>query len=166
MSNTIDIKEATPDQLFDMWISYLREEGTDRYKNSERTRHIFELIEMFKYSGMTYEECKMYYNKVLDALCHDEGKKGKGKYKGWKETVETDFNACLASTYIEKLPKNDVDEAISRTFNNLKKSMDFNEDIEQWVNEKFGTDFTESLIEDAHIFDSLLNIKYLEEMFS
>ena len=79
------MKEATSQDLFDKWQSYLRDEGTSRYLNNKRMEHISILIEMFFNAKIEHNDVKTFKRKVLFALTHEEGRKSGGKYKGWKE---------------------------------------------------------------------------------
>jgi len=158
--------EINSQDLFDKWQAYLRDEGTSRYMNNVRMDHLNVLVEMFFNGNVDHDEVKSFKKKVLLALTHEEGRKGNGKYKGWKEWVETDFDSCVANWYVKAPEAKDEDNKITKgkTYT-VEDLLPDDPDIRKWLIDKYGDKCTEALIQDAHTIGNMLNIQYLSDRF-
>ena len=161
------MSEFTPQDLFDKWLAYLRDQGSDKYVNSERMNNRDVLVEMLFNMKFDHDIARSFKNKVLMALTHEEGRKGKGKYSGWKECVESDFDACVANWYVKVSESTGEDNRISKKEQaiDLDDLMTDDPDIRKWLIEKYGDKCTEALIKEAHTIGNILNIRYLTDTF-
>ena len=78
--------------FFNKWTHYLSQEGSTWYSEKDRMDNLDMLISMFFNAGISRDEAESYRKKCMMRLTHEEGRKGNGKYKGWKEKVFNDFH--------------------------------------------------------------------------
>ncbi|HLD91726.1 MAG TPA: hypothetical protein VI911_12065 [Patescibacteria group bacterium] len=154
------MSKYTSDQLFDLWLNYVRENDNIRYIHKERLEIVGELASSFKSGDISYEEALSYLKKVVLALTTEEGRKGKGKHAGWKECVEDDYRGALASEYVE-LDSPKKEEQVQES------NILLIEDpwIDNWLKAKFGKVPSE-ITKLAHTPGSYLNVQFLIETFS
>lgn len=150
------------DDIFNKWQGELvRENPTEKYKYSERKDYIQDLADLFKAGGVEFDEAKMYRTQVLNALTTREGRKGVGRYKGWKENVLSDFDQIMADTYVEIDLEKNVDSD-----GNLKVSavtIEIDELISEWVMKKYGGN--KYIMQKAHDPSSLVFIEFIKDTF-
>lgn len=150
-------EKLTINDIINKWLYILKQEGGVRYLYRERKEHIEALISWFKQSGVSLEEAKTVKNQVLRSFITEEGIKGKGKYKGWKENILFDFDTILANYYVD--------------FNQEKKVEKENpfylkddEIIKEWVVDKYGDYY--NLIKETQTVGSDLFFKFVEEKYN
>ena len=164
-------KEMNPDDLFLLWKKQVKEIGKSRYTSAERKEQIDLLCELFYKHNIDLDEAKLYKRKVVELLVTKDGMKGNGKYKGWKENTEEDFDATLISWYQGEF------EVINDTtkIKELKKEQSIgygnNGHIERhriivaWTKHKFGDNWSESICLEAHRVGSQLWVMFEKEVF-
>lgn len=162
------------DDLFNRWLGFLRTEANDiRYLHQHRPEILEGLIGMFVKYNVSYEDAKLYKRKVVLALTTDEGRKGTGKYRGWKECVEEDFLGVLANFYIEnvqddEIPDNKMRLSSKETVETRIEPNRYHPDntvITEWAKDKFGQDWTPEINKEAHLVGGIINIQFQEEVF-
>lgn len=163
-----DQKEYAIDDIFNKWVGLLRTDLADiRYLHRERPEILEELFSMFKSSNISFEDAKYYRNKAVIALTTEEGRKGTGKYRGWKQTAEVDYDTILASFYvdIEILEETNIMSKKSERSVISKDYYPDSEIITEWAKDKWGQNWTPSLNKECHLMGGSINISFQEEVF-
>jgi len=145
-------------EVFDKWLGTVQEDASLRYLGVNRKPVLDELAQMLFVANVDYSEAKMLSREVVNKLTTEEGRKGKGKYKGWAQTVEEDFRIALASYFVE------VDIKTSRP--ETTDSLPNDELITAWGLNKFGELWDDRLSNMAHQVGSPLNLEFMSEVFS
>jgi len=156
--------EINADDIFNKWMHYLKTEAIDiRYLHRDRPEIISSLAYEFKSLKVDYDTAKSYKKRVMEALTTEEGRKGSGKYKGWKETATADFLSVLASYYVEIEPE-DKEESL------YEKKVEAKEDlfryhinnnlITNWCKNRYGQDWTVDINKEAHLIGGVLNLEF------
>lgn len=156
----MDKNTFTQEDIFNKWLCTLRENQSVRYLHSERMGFLEDFVLMLKEHEVDYEDAKAFKKEVVLALTTEEGRKGKGKYKGWVKTVEQDFLSALANAYIED-PEKPVDKSEAVQSGNY---MPKNRFITAWGLHKYGEIWSEFMDREAHKINSRLNIRFQEEV--
>jgi hypothetical protein len=164
--------DITIDDLFNKWLGMLRENQAIRYTHSDRPALVEELVSMLHIHNIDYQEAKFLKKKVVSALTTEEGRKGNGRYKGWVQAVETDYDAILANIYIdqgniEEAQKNKL-KLHTKKDGEIEPSVFYlpdNKIIEAWCRHKYGKDVRKSIIREAHRIGSSLNQSFQCEVF-
>ena len=164
------------DELFNKWLGSLVDSPDMRYLGAERQGFVEHLILTFHASGIDQDEASTYKRRVVDALTTPEGRKGKGRHKGWKETVEESFVATLANIYIADLTDKQIKDAKGNMIVNKRSGKDpvsventsaftISEDnrIVEWVRNKYGGNL--DITNEAHRIGSLMNIEFLQDNY-
>lgn len=168
MNNNLDSSD-----IFNKWTHLLRTEYHDsRYLHSERPELIEILVGLFKKYNFGKDEVEGYERDVILQLTHEEGRKGKGQYKGWVDSVKQDFKGVVANSYLN------LDHSTIDTFKKQKdeaKKNEINEDdyryfppnelITQWAKDKFKSFYSEAIKKECHRIGSSLNIMFQEKTF-
>ena len=151
----------TANDAYNLWAGELSDIGTystqDRYDKHRRSEHIRYLASWLVDYGISHEEAKTLKNKVMLFLTTEEGRKGKGKHKNWKENTLADFDQIMAGTYMEK-PKPSV---ANITVDPLRIQLD--KQIVKWAQDKY--DGNSLVISEAHRIASTFYFEYLEDTF-
>lgn len=155
----------TADQIFDAWFFYIRENHDIRYIHRERPELVADLAYKFKKHNIDYDEAIMFTKKVVNKLTTEEGRKGNGKYKGWKECVEEDFKSALASEYVETEAKPEKESKTVYKPKNQKNIIKDDDLINAWLQHKFGDKYPNEIKELAHTVGSALNVEFLKYVF-
>lgn len=155
----------TADQIFDAWFFYIRENHDVRYIHKERPELVSDLAYKFKKHGIKYEEAIMFAKKVILKLTTEEGRKGRGKYNGWKEAVEDDFKAALASEYVETEARPESDKQSIGLTNAQNNTIPEDHWINAWLKNKFGNKYPKEIKDLAHTIGSSLNNQFLVDVF-
>jgi len=140
------------DKIFNAWKYSLKEEGGGLYLYQNRRSHIEQLIEYFCNNGVDYETALTYKRDVLHSLTTKEGRKGKGKYKGWSENVVVDFEEALAFYYTDK--EGNLDDIV----------LERDSEISRWVDEKFNGN--EKILIEAQKVGSFYYLKFIGDMYN
>ena len=153
------------DDLFNKWLDEIKDDNELRYLHSNREEVLDILVNLFHHHEVPFDEAKTFVNKVTTVLTTQEGRKGKGKYKGWVESVQEMFHMLLSRYYIEEIPnKTDVIKNIP-----LKLSegvaIPFDNFLNGYLLEKFKEHYSPKFCELGHIPGNSLNIKFLEDVF-
>lgn len=138
--------------LFNEWKMKALETGGNRFSFSTSSELIEGLIESFKSNSIDLDDAKRYKKKVIEVLTTEEGRKGKGKYKNWVESIETRYLGTLAEFYANKTQSGQLSTG------NCKL-------IEAWVNEKYKSLNNSSLLKEASIPTSIIHRDFLREVF-
>jgi len=136
--------QYTADQVFKSWKGELITMGrTDRYLKDERPRLLEDLAEVFFKWGISLDEALSFKREAMLALTTEEGRKGKGKHKGWKELALSDFEDIINKAYISKSTNSTA---------SLKYVIPHDSLIEEWVVNKYKQpkEDLKDLIETAH----------------
>lgn len=155
-----------PQILFNKWKKRIKQEDIAfMYKAEEREGYLELLVKAFKGAGLDLADASMFRNDVMTALTTVEGRKGKGKYKGWKEQVVTDFEEMLADYYIPDsvFEPEDIKKASLEDKEPWMTMQDFHGKIKQWLTDKYG--FTESKYKLACTTGHTLNIEFMQDVF-
>jgi len=160
------------EELFNKWVGSLIDNPEMRYLGVERQGFVQRLITMFYANNIEQEDAAMYKRKVVDALTTPEGRKGKGRYKGWKETVEESFTANLANVYVADLTEQqlqnaqgnmvkirDGKQAVSATITPVF-TIPVDNRIVEWVRKSYGDNA--NIMSETHRVGSLMNIEFLQ----
>jgi len=154
-------------QIFDKWRYNVSKEGQEsRYSHNNRSDFLEELVGDFKNYGIPYEKASEYLNQVVLTLTTREGRKGKGRYKGWKEMVENDFKGVIANFYLENIPKPTNLEKIPSNKTHDKNTIPRDRWVENWCFSKFGESVSQKMINEAHRIGSSLNLQFLKDTFN
>ena len=140
--------------LFNAWVVYHDEELKSRFLGEERKEVILDLVESFKGHDVPYEEAKGFLRRVVMFMTTKDGRKGRGKYKGWSEAVENCYKKTLAEVYV--LPN------LTKYVTPVEE-IDRDEAIVEWATKKFGNN--QKVIDKSHEIGSSLNAQFLAEYF-
>ena len=171
-------EKYSSDKVFDKWIGWLTTEAQEmRYTYKGQGDVIDSLVNMLKANGTSMEDASMLERQVMMALTTPEGRKGAGKYKGWKENVQETFKGIVANYYvqIDELDEEE-DHRVKADYANTKAHFEatkhdkfryheHDERIAVWVRKKFGTASTKALIKEAHLVFGILNVQWQVETF-
>lgn len=145
--------------VFNAWAKRLKDKGISRFLKSERQELIEDLVDLFYKNKIDIETAQLYKNKVKELLVTLEGKKGKGKYKGWNENVVIDYDAVLSEYYLEQ--ENKTKEKPS-DINILPE----NELINEWGQKRFGELFNQEISLMCHTIGHIYNRDFQNEVLS
>lgn len=147
--------------VFNLWAGTLNDPKQysveDKYDKSKRIEHIEFLAAWLQDYNIDYEDAKGLRNKVMVFLTTEEGRKGKGKYKNWKENALQDFDQTLARMYMD-IPKSPSSSTVADPFR-IKQD----DAIVNWAEAKYGEDTL--VIAEAHRIASPFYFEYLEDTF-
>lgn len=145
------------DAVFDRWVADVRSDKKSLYLYDERRRHLEYLMGYLITNEIEMDDAKFLRNKVVDILVHEEGKKGKGKYKDWVQNVLNDFDDCIQLTYVEGLSKS-----------GYKSKPDYKQDPEivKWAMDKFGPNIPPKVLKDCHTIGNSLYFLFIEEFYN
>ena len=127
-----------------------------------RQEHLETLAFMFTDSGIDYNAACGFKNDVVMILTTKEGRKGKGRYKMWKETVLRDFDAIFLEHY-KILEEKEQNTCITKPNNSILVETD--EEINECLSQMFGFNCPADLQKRAHTVGDYLNIKCLEIIY-
>lgn len=167
-------KTSSSEDIFNKWLGYLRTDGQDiRYLHRDRPDILSDLISQFVAGGISHDDAKDYKSQIVIALTTEEGRKGKGKYKGWKNHVEQDYITILATFYVETVELSEEDDLRGRDLNtstigskpDLTRYHPDNAVITEWAKDKYGQDWTPELNKEAHLIGGIYNLQFQREVF-
>jgi len=149
------------EQIFESWFFCLRDNPETRYANKHRLEWVTELAQAFKINEISYDEALGYLSQVVIKLTTEEGRKGKGKHKGWKECVAEDFKAALAHEYVEtKISTPQKTEVLP-----FDGQIPEDKWIMAWLDYKFDGRYCNEIKVLAHVPGNSLHIQFLVEVF-
>jgi hypothetical protein len=157
--------EFSVDGIFKAWKSKIKDEDISaKYLASERKDYIEDLADMFKNAEVPYDEATFYREKAMISLTTVEGRKGKGKHKGWKEAVYDDFDCIMARYYIppDLLYPKDVKLASLEDKEPWMTYQDIDGSVKKWLTEKYG--FSEAKYKFACTIGHVLNMEYAQDV--
>lgn len=149
-------KSITVNDIFNTWKLDLRENHNVRYLYKNRKEHIENLVTYLINTGVSLDDAKDLRNKVLLELTTAEGRKGKGRYKGWKENVLDDFDMIVSGMYVE-IPTSPPQQ--HETINEMLED----EYIKEWAVKIFGDN--EFAIRESQTIGTLLNSIAITEVY-
>ena len=160
--------------IYNIWMTDIKTDASMRFSHSNRNETVLNLMESFHDAGVDIEDARSFRRKVIEIMTTEEGRKGKGKYKGWVNAVEESFDCMLAKTYVKITPR--VKETKSESKSNgpslimgqlpvviIKDGKD--RYITAWAKYKFGDNWTEEVNIMAHTVGHSFNLKFMKEMF-
>ena len=156
------MSKHSADIIFKSWLGYLlKEQPSDRYAEAMRVSHLEQLFLAFKNQGISMDDAEMFRNKAMIALTTEEGRKGKDKYKGWKEKALYDYDAICALAYSREELGFDGSPV------NMGEKVNNDVNIESWAKEKYGlsANHLKHIIEQAHIIGNMYQIQYINDRF-
>ena len=137
----------THEDLFNVWLDYLKQDEDLRYSKDARREHFEQLAQIFIRHHIKLSDLKDCRAKAMEALTTLEGRKGKDKkYKTWKANCLSDFDTIVADTYYQNNMYEDIDS-----------------DIIKWVDKKFNGN--EDILLSAHQAGNIYNLLFLQENF-
>ncbi len=168
------VNNPSIDDIFNKWVGVLRQDQDDRYTHKARPTFLGWLFaDLIKYK-IPYEDAKLLKRQVFNALITDEGKKGKGRHKGWPEAVNSDFDAILADMYIEGATDEEREEMLDKRqlskapeiahVSSHETCIPYDLRIREWCLKTF-PGCTEGIVTEAHRVGSILNMQFLEHVF-
>jgi hypothetical protein len=128
-------------EVLKKWTSDVRQDISSRYTYGNRKEHIENLMGYLKMHDVDKDDAQFLKNKVVEVLVTEEGRKGKGKHKGWKENVENDFDDAIQQAYVPGL---------SSEIKPIKTAQGYDPRIYNWCKAKFGNHVGENIIKAAH----------------
>lgn len=162
----------TADDILQSWLNGLTKDDT-RYERKYRRENLEKLMRQFNNYGIPFEEAKSYKRKIMLAITTEEGRKNKGKYKGWKDDVLSDFDMAVCGEYVE-LSKDEATPTHSKSLGvkygapvaAVGYFLDRDQAIVDWLIDKYQSDsLPKELVDEAHRVMSPLNLQFLEETF-
>ena len=169
-----EVKKYSSEDVFNSWIGYLNSEANDtRYVHRERPELLDMLVGQLFGNKIPHDEAKGFRSRVVLALTTVEGRKGTGKYRGWKETVAEQYDGAVANFYVELAEIGEVEDNRMRSTSAKQNEPKYekyryheeNSLIVAWVKNKFKETVTKSLIKEAHLVFGALNIQFQEEVY-
>jgi hypothetical protein len=142
--------------IFNKWAKPIASDPDIRYKHTPREEILDDLVVALKAHEIDYDEAKSRKDTVIKFLTTEEGRKGKGKHKGWVNTIEEQYLGALAFYYIEdkEIPKAEPVEEI-----------EIYPIITNWSKGFFGEYWTEEINIECHRKGSHFNMLFQKEMF-
>lgn len=155
----------TVEDIFINWRYRLKnEEGIAMFLGGEaRKSYLTDLIESLVATKISYEDAKTITKRVQDTLVTKEGKKGKGKYSGWAQTVGDQYLEILSSYYVKidtsgVAPLESIEQNPTYQF-----SSDLTGGMKKWLTEKYG--YSDFLYQETKRIGSTFWEEYLEDSF-
>lgn len=140
------------DAVFNRWLADIRADRKRLYLYSERRKHIDLLMGYLKENEVEMDDAVFLKNKVVDVLVHEEGQKGKDRYKDWKKNTQEDFDDGIQLTYVQGL---------GGSLGSLSYKQD--PEIVAWAHERFGTRLSAAALKDCHSIGNTLYFLYMED---
>jgi hypothetical protein len=166
-------KQSSND-IFNLLMMDIKTDNLSRYAHSNRDETLENLMNMFYDAKVDIEDARSYRRKVVEIMTTEEGRKGKGKYKGWTQAVEESFDCMLAKTYVKITPraKGNPSEAKNNGPTLMPGQMPVviikngnDRYITAWAKNRFGDTWTEEINILAHTVGHSLNLKFMKDMF-
>jgi hypothetical protein len=163
------------DDIFNKWKMLTDEDlGKERFTYKKRREALEDLSRMLFEAKISFEDSKLLLRKVKDFLVTIEGSKGSGKYKGWKENVESEYLGFLASIYstLNTTPSDPTDPSLKNDSidknetTETPKEIELNPIIRKWGQVKFGLIWCRELEIIANTPTSSVHYDFLDEFFS
>lgn len=129
------------DKVFSRWLAEVREDKSSQYSYGERKKHVQNLMGFLKHHDVSQNDAQMLKRKVVESLVTPDGLKGRDKYKGWKESVENDFDDAVQIAHVP---------ALSASIEPLKNVQGYDPMIIDWCKRKYGEDVGDEFIKAAH----------------
>lgn len=142
------------------WKEEIREEFENRWQYGVREAIFNTLFEMLSVNGIELEDAKMLKTEVIKFLVTEEGRKGAGRHKGWKEKVSDEFDSLISEYYS---PTNKT-----RLYTKDYGTGDFLEKdpiITAWAKDRFGFAWNETLNLMAHQSGNRFNLEFQKDIF-
>lgn len=148
-------RKFTADEILKAWLAKIRQDKTSQYLYRDRKEHLEHLMVMLTAQEVEMDDVIALKRHVVAGLVHAEGMKGQGRYKGWKENAETDFDDAVQIAYNSEL--------INMT---TSSKPDYKQDPEivSWVTKKFGNNIPPSVLKDCHTIGHSLYFLYFEDV--
>lgn len=134
-------KKLDETEVFNRWLADVREDKGSRYTYEDRKEHIQTLMGYLTKYEIAQDDAQFLKKRVVEALVHEEGRKGKGKYSGWKENVEADFDDAIQRTYIPGL---------SVDIKPVRGAQEYDPRIVSWCKTRFGDHVGPDVVKAAH----------------
>lgn len=150
--------KISADLIFKRWVASVREDRLSQYQYGERKKHIDNLIGALFANGVPQDEAEFLKRKVVETLVTKEGMKGNGKYRGWKENAEADFDDAIQLAYVPEFQKEKKSYQMSKTFTE-------DPNIVKWCKDTFGADVDTFTLKEAHTIGNTLNIMFLNSFY-
>jgi len=150
------------EDIFLMWLSTFRGD-TEQFLAKARQEILHALVEMFYNNKIPLEEAKLFTSRVVLNMTTKEARKGLGKYKGWKETVEEDYKIMLVEYYLS--------DNVNTTSNNpssvVNESAMIPEDslIINWGKNKFENQYSGDIKHLSHQIGHIINTQFFVDVF-
>lgn len=162
-------KKLTAEQVFVLWKTEVEQEvGKARYTSTERLEQLDALCESFVKYQIEFDDALMFKRKFIEFVVTREGMKGNGRYKGWKEKADENFEGILVRWYAGEFQ---ISEPLMKTKKEQKLEHYGVGDymirmpmIVEWSKNKFKTSWTEGICLESHKVASTLNNMFVEEV--
>ena len=146
---------------FNKWKSAVENLGGEQFSSSIRKEELANLFHLFIANDISIHEAESYRNAATDTLTLENGRT-KADYKKWFKKVSEDYDMILADTYMEfnaEVLKNDSPVIVS-----IYK-IDNNKQIIDWVNNKFGKNVSNYILDSAHTIGNIYNLMFIKENY-
>ena len=147
---------VTREDIFTKWLSEVRENNLARYGRDDRKRHLSDLVNAMKLNGIPQDELYFLKKKVVLTLVTEEGLKGRGKHKGWKENTEADFEDEIQRVYVASYRAKEQSSKLVQTFSEDPNIID-------WCRKTFGPNVDAFTIKEAHGPNTMLYFRFVDE---
>ena len=159
----MDIQEKS-NLLYQEWAKEAKDIGTNRFLASHRIQLVEDLISRFHSHSIPIDDVMIFKRKIKDILITQEGMKGNGKHKGWKDCLENEFEAIVSSAYL-KAPTAEHYSVVRNKYNS-GNIIPRNKTITRWSRDKFSTYWNESINLLCHTVGHELNNEFCKEILN
>jgi hypothetical protein len=136
--------KADPKTIFNAWKSDIEEKyGQRRFTSQMRDEIIGILFENFLEFGIELDDAKRFAGDVEKFMVTQEGAKGKGRYKGWTDNVEKDFDTALVNYYRDNMVPGNR-SIVTEDYGN-HPFMPRNPVMTAWAQDRFGIAWNEKI---------------------
>lgn len=149
----------TTSQIINHWkVEVAKNYGSSRFTSSARLDILNMLFESLINNNINLEDASFLKREVDKFLVTDEGRKGKGRHKGWGDNVEMEFDNLLVEYYQNNSP-------IPKREYGTYPILDKHELITQWAIDKFGEMWNDELNLQAHTHGHRFNLEFQKDTF-
>jgi len=156
------MEQISSRDIFNFWKNKVNEDGPTKYLKANRHFYIQMLVDYFKKSNIELSEVKSYKTDVVRFLTTQEGRKGKGKYLNWPESIRNDFDQEIAA-FCVNIEKQKPIKSDNFEQKESKYIIPNSKLIEQWAKEKYYSN--QWVVNQAHNITSSFHDEFVQDVF-
>lgn len=152
----------TPEEIFKKWRIYIENlSPADRYRKVKREHNLEQLLKLIKSANLDYSHAMSFKEEVKDILTAQGTRLANSDLIQWRTQVGLEYEEAIQKLFKVK-EKSHEERPSSHT---VPSDIVLDEDIMEWVANKFGKNCPVDLIEKAHTVGHQLNLMFLEDYY-